>query len=155
MAIGDLLFAPGDPDRPTTQAWRGAVWLEPQRRDWRHELDLISHALPRGSLLSIVLSLPLGPLQREVLPTALGVHPIGLWQLRASLHARGFMVERAFGFGAVWSTFTDWVAVRLRATRPDWSDRLRYAARRGFATRRTTLPFAAVGLLETRAGMRP
>jgi hypothetical protein len=155
MAIGDQLFAPGDPDRPTTQAWRGAVWLEPQRRGWQHELDLISRALPHGGLLSIVLSLPLSLLQRDALPTALGVHPIELWRLRASLHARGFTVERAFGFGAVWSTLTDWIAIRLRATRPDWSDRLRYAARRGFATRRATLPFAAVGLLETRAGMRP
>lgn len=155
MAIGDHLFTPDDPDRPVSQAWGGAVWLEPQRRGWQHELDLISHALPQGGLLSIVLSLPLARIDRAALPTALGIHPISLWRLRASLHERGFSVERAFGFGTIWATFTDWVGVRLRTQRPDLSDRLRYAARRGFATRRATLPFAAIGLLETRAGMRP
>jgi hypothetical protein len=155
LAIGDQLFTPDDPDRPVSQAWDGAVWLEPQRRGWRRELDAITRALPQGALFSIVLSLPLALVQRQALPSALGVHPLGLWQLRSSLHARGFKVERAFGFNAIWSTLSDWIAVQLRAQRPDWSDRLRYAARRGFATRRATLPFAAIGLLEMRAGMRP
>ena len=69
---------------------------------------------------------------------------------------RGFRVERAFGFRTIWSSVVGWVALRVRSGRPDWSDRLQFAVRRGFATRRTTLlPFAAIGLLETRAGMRP
>src|SRR5947209_7233617 len=57
--IGDQLFMLGDPARPPSQPWVGAVWLEPQRRVWRSGLQLIARELPRGGLLSVVLSLPL------------------------------------------------------------------------------------------------
>ena len=155
LEIGDQLFAIDAPDRPVAQAWMGAIWLEPQWRSWRADLDRIARLLPDGGLLSIVLSLPVAFWQREAPAGALGVHASGLWWLRATLRRRGFKVERMFGFQTIWSSALRWVAFGLRSRRPDWSDRLRYAVGRSFATRRYRLLFAATGLIEARAGMRP
>ena len=153
--IGDQLFTINDPTRPPEQAWVGAVWLEPQRRTWRIDLERIKAELPPGRQLSIVLSLPLALLQRGSSLGALGLLPSGIRQLRAALIDGGFSVEHAFGFQTAWSVALDKLALRMRSPRPDWSDRLRYAARRYFTTRGFALPLAMAGLIEARAGMRP
>jgi len=155
LEIGDQLFTVDDPDRPVAQAWAGAVWLEPQRRLWREDLNEFARLLPQGGLLSIVLSLPVALVHQSPRAGALGVQPAGLWRLRSALITRGFRVERSFGFQTIWSSVVRWIALRLRSRRPDWSDRLQFAVRRSFATRHYLLPFAAIGLIEARAGMRP
>lgn len=155
LEIGDQLFTRRDPDRPRAQAWAGAVWLEPQQRSWRQELRTLVEVLPHGGLLSIVLSLPLAVFQRKRSSDALGTQSMGVLRLRAALKGQGFKIERVFGFQTIWSSLLRRIALRLQPYRPDWSDRLRYATRRSFATRRYTIPFAAIGLIEARAGMRP
>jgi hypothetical protein len=153
--IGDHLFATNDPARPSSQAWGGAVWLEPPWRGWRAQLAEIRHELPRGGLLSIVLSLPLALLQQERRPLGLGMKPAGLLQLRSTLVDNGFWIERAFGFHTlVWSVargIVQWIG----QWRPDLADRLHFAIRRSFATRGLGIAMAATGLIEARAGMRP
>ena len=138
--------------RPPQQGWASAVWLEPQRRSWRVDLERIKTELPQGGQLSIVLSLPLAWLQRGSSLRALGLLPGGVQQLRAALIERDFSVERAFGFQTAWSIALGGLATRMRPHRPDWSDRLRYAARRYFTTRGFGLRLAVTGLIEARAG---
>ncbi len=153
--IGDQLFTLDDPSRPPPHAWTAAVWLEPQWRTWRTELEQIRNELPPGGQLTIVLSLPLASLQRSTNCGALGMIPSGIGQLRAALADHGFTLERAFGFQTLWSSALGWLAIHARSHRPDWSDRLHYVAWRFFTTKGLGLSLAATGLLEARAGMRP
>ena len=152
--IGNRLFTIDDPARPAAQAWVGAVWIEPQRRDRRADLEAISSELPPGGVLSVVLSLPLAFLRRVSSRSALGTLPTGLWRLRGALIEQGFRVEHAFGFQTIWSSTLRWIALSMRL-RPDWSDRLQHATGRIFVTHRSLLPFATTALIEARAGMRP
>ncbi len=153
--IGDQLFTLDDPARPAARAWAGAVWLEPQRGTWSGDLQEIAREIPRGALLSIVLSLPLSLLRGDVSPRALGARPSGLWLLRAGLYRHGFRVERAFSFQTPWWSGLRFLAARLRLSRPDLSDRVQYLMRRHFAAGKWVLPISAAGLIEARAGMRP
>lgn len=153
--IGDQLFGVDDPARPAAQAWIGAVWLEPPRRTWMDDLDLISRELPRGGLLSIVLSLPFAVFRSPRRPITLGMMPEGLWRLRAMLSRRGFRVERLFGFQTIWWSLLRRFAQSLSYRRPDLTDRLQYAIHGSFAGRELAFPFTTTGLIEARAGMRP
>ncbi len=153
--LGDRLFTRDDPARPTAQAWIGGVWLEPHWRTWRSELRLLLAELPRGALLSIVTSLPAAFLRGSARANALGVRPTGFWWLRRALRSHSFRIERSFGFQTPWWSALGWIAERLQARRPDWSDRVQYLMRRRFATADLWLPFATTGLIQARAGMRP
>ena len=153
--VGDQLFTLEDPARPAARAWSGAVWLEPQRGTWKRELQEITRELPRGALLSIVLSLPLAFLRGDAPHRALGARPSGIWRLRAELYLHGFRVERAFSFHTPWWSGLRWLAARIRMHRPDLGDRVQYLMRRHFAAGKWLLPISGAGLIEARAGMRP
>jgi hypothetical protein len=153
--LGDRFFTVDDPERPSAQAWVGAAWLEPQRTMWRDHLVIISRELPSGSLLSVVQSLPLTVFGRATSPGAVGITPNGVARFRHALTRQGFRIERAFGFQTLWWIALRRVAARLARYRPDISDRIQFAMRRGFATRGPILALAMTGLIEARAGMRP
>ncbi len=153
--LGDRFFTLDDPDRPPAQAWIGAAWLEPQRPIWREQLQALARELPGGSLLSIVQSLPLSVLRQAFNPAAVGIVPFELLGFRATLIQHGFRVERTFGFQTLWWSLLRRVAARIEPSRPDISDRLQFAMRRGFAMTAPALAFAMTGLVEARAGMRP
>ncbi len=153
--LGDRFFTIDDPERPPAQAWIGAAWLEPQRATWSDQLQALSLELPSGSLLSIVQSLPLSALRRSFNPAAVGVLPYGFLRFRSTLLQSGFRLERTFGFQTLWWSVIRRVATRFDLTRPDISDRLQFAMRRGFATQGPAMAFAMTGLIEVRAGMRP
>ena len=154
-AIGDRLFTLNDPARPAAQAWVGAVWLEPHWRTWRSDLRLLLGELPRGTLLSVVTSLPGAFLAGSPRTTALGILPLGVWSLRCELRSHGFRIERSFGFHTPSWTALSWIAKMLRVRRPDWSDRMHDLLRRQFAAHGLGLPLATTGLIQARAGMRP
>ena len=153
--MGDRLFTVDDPARPTSQAWVGAAWLEPQRDSWQMSLDQIRHELPQGGLLAVVLSLPLAALQTPARPNALGIMPAGIVRLRSALHSHNFKVERTFGFQTIlWFVLRE-LAGRVARRRPDWGDRIHFAMRRSFATWGLALAATTTGLIEARARMRP
>ena len=153
--VGEQLYALGASVRPEGQAWIGAVWLEPQRSTWQAELEGVARELPRGALLSVVLSLPLAVLRGQARPAALGTGLGGIWHLRAMLGAQSFRIERTFGFHTLWSSVLHRVARRIRARRPDWSDRLQHVMRHTFVRSGLALPLGTTALIEARAGMSP
>lgn len=137
--------------QPPTLPARCAVWVEPDERDWLHNLDQIGVSLVRGGLLAIVASRPLArllPERRGWSARPIGVVPGGILRLRSALKAGGLrpLIERGFHSPAA-IALVGLSRLATAAGQDARADRLRAAARMAYIVTRPTAALTTVALI--------
>ncbi len=139
-----LLGAPGSQREQTlprlsyaeNPPWRSGLWLDPQREDWETVLGSISHDLPSGGRLAVLLSLPLS--RRLPGRSSQGDQPLGLErhgpeEFRAGLDKNGFRLQDIFGLHTGQAILLNQLALTARRLGLlAFGDRLEFAARKHY-----------------------
>ena len=126
------------------------LWAEPLLDQWRTDLADLAARLTVGAPLVVVAAQPLArilPECRRWPGTPLGIQPGGLRQLQRALTLAGFRIEERHGLHSLSAILLNQSGQLLaRGGRPDWGDRLEFAARLRYCAAPPWTVFATVSL---------